>query len=246
MAIPRTRQEFKDYLLRALGAPILRINVTDEQVDDRIEEALSLYYDYHFDGSFKIYYKHQVTTEDRENKFIPIPDYIHGVVNIFDMGMNVTSTNSLFSLQYQLVQNEVYTLLGASMVPYYTTMSHLQLIEQLLVGKKPLRYNRHLNRLNIDMNWDTVVEGTYIIVEAYAVTDPELYPDVWNDRWLKEYCIALVKRQWGSNLSKFQGIQMAGGVTFNGAELYAQAEQDLQRLREELNVNAPVQSFLMG
>jgi hypothetical protein len=160
--------------------------------------------------------------------------------------MSNTSTNNLFSLQYQIVQQDAYTLLSQSLVPYYMTFTHLELINELLVGKKPIRFNRHENKVYVDMDWDVVLAGNFLIFDAYAIMDPEEYADVWNDRWLKEFSIALIKRQWGSNLSKFNGIQMAGGVTFNGAELYSQAEADITRLRTELARNAPILHDMIG
>jgi len=246
MPVPTNKQEFREYCLRALGHPILKIEVTEEQMDDRIEEALRIFYDYAFDGSKKIYYKHVVTAQDKTNGYVVLPEYINGVVSIFDMGFSNTSTNNLFSLQYQIVQQDAYTLLSQSLVPYYMTFTHLALIDELLVGKKPIRFNRHENKVHIDMDWSTILEGTFLIFDAYAIMDPEEYADVWNDRWLKEYSIALIKRQWGSNLSKFQGIQMAGGVTFNGAEIYSQAETDITRLRDELSRNAPILHDMIG
>lgn len=246
MPVPTNKEEFREYCLRALGHPILRIEVTEEQMDDRIEEALRIFYDYHFDGSRKLYYKHEITQEDKDNGYIVIPEYINGVVGVFDSGIGNTSTNNLFSLQYQIVQQDAYTLLSQSLIPYYMTFSHLELINQLLVGKKPIRFNRHENKVYIDQDWNAVPVGTFIILDAYAIMDPEEYADVWNDRWLKEFAVALIKRQWGSNLSKFQGIQMAGGVTFNGAEIRAEAEAEITRLREELTRNAPILHDMIG
>jgi hypothetical protein len=246
MSKPTNREEFREYILRALGHPLLKINVTEEQIDDRIEEALRIYYDYHFDGSEKVYYKHQITQEDINNKYIVMPDNINGVVNIFDSGMAMSSQGNMFNIRYQIALNDLYTLTSQSMLPYYMAFSHVQLLEQMLVGKKPIRYNRHTNKLYVDMSWENVNPGEFLLVEAYEVIDPELYTDAWNDRWLKEYCTALVKRQWGMNTSKYQGITMAGGVTFNGEFLYNEGKADEQRLREELERNAPVLGDLMG
>ena len=246
MARPTTRQEFKDFILRKLGYPLLKINVTDDQVEDRIDDALQLYRDYHYDGQYRIYYRHTVTQQDKENGYIELPEYIQGVTNIFDMGMVMTSTNNIFSLKYQLVQHDVYTLLSQSMVPYYITFQHIGLIDELLVGKKPLRYNRHINKCHIDMDWNAIAEGQIIILDCYAYTDPEEFPDVWSDLWLQRYAAALVKQQWGSNLSKFQGIQMAGGITFSGAEIKADADNEVQALREELDRNSPILIDFIG
>lgn len=246
MAKPTTRQEFKDFILRKLGHPMLKINVTEDQLEDRVDDALQLYRDYHYDGQYRLYYKHVVTSTDKQNEYIELPEYIQGVTNIFDMGLVMTSTNNIFSLKYQLVQHDVHSLLSQSMVPYYATFQHLSLIDELLVGKKPIRYNRHINKLHIDMDWNTIQEGQIIMVDCYAYTDPAEFPNVWSDLWLQKYTAALVKQQWGSNMSKFQGIQMAGGVTFSGAEIESKAEQELIALREELDRNSPILIDFMG
>lgn len=245
-ARPATKEQFKDFILRALGEPLIKVNVTDEQIFDRIEEGLRLYYDYHFDGSFKVYYKKQLTQADIDNRYITIPENIMGAVRIFNVGTTVSSANNLFGLRYQIMLNDLYTLTSQSMVPYYTSFSHLQMIEQLLVGEQPIRYNRHMNKLYVDMDWNLVKPDQYMIVEAYEVMDPETYQDVWNDRWLKEYITALVKKQWGQNLSKFQGIQMAGGVTYNGDAMKQEADGEIQRLREELERNSPILMDFLG
>jgi hypothetical protein len=233
MAVPSTRSQFKEYCLRALGKPVIEINVDDDQVEDRIDEALKYYYDYHFDGSEKIYYKHQITDADKVNKYIILPENIIGAVNLFDLG-SALGTNNLFNIRYQIALNDLYTLTSVSMVPYYMAMQHVQFLEYMLVGKQPLRYNRHTNKLHIDMDWDRVSVGNYIIVEAYEVINPDTYTDAWGDRWLARYCTQLIKKQWGTNLKKFEGMQMPGGLKFNGQMIYNEAEEELMRLEKEM------------
>jgi hypothetical protein len=233
MANPTTRAEFKENCLRRLGKPVIEINVDDDQVDDRINEALSYYWDYHFDGSEKVYYKQIVTQTDIDNKYITIPENIIGVVKIFDLG-SALGVNNLFNIRYQIALNDLYTLTSVSMVPYYMAMQHVQFLEQLLVGQQPLRYNRHINRLNIDMDWDRVGVGNYIVVEAYQVVDPDVYVDVWKDRWLLRYAACLIKQQWGTNLKKFEGMKMPGGLTFNGQTIYNEATQERAELEKEM------------
>lgn len=233
MANPTTRAEFKENCLRRLGKPVIEINVDDDQVDDRINEALSYYWDYHFDGSEKVYYKYQVTQTDKTNKYITMPENIIGVVKIFDLG-SALGINNLFNIRYQIALNDLYTLTSVSMVPYYMAMQHVQFLEQLLVGQQPLRYNRHINRLYIDMDWDRVDVGQYIIVEAYQVVDPDVYVDVWKDRWLLRYTACLIKQQWGTNLKKFEGMKMPGGLTFNGQAIYNEATQEREELEKEM------------
>lgn len=233
MALPTNRNEFKEYCLRKLGKPVLQINVTDEQVDDRVDEALKYYWDYHFDGSEKIYYKHQVTDTDKTNKYITLPDNIIGAVNIFPVGAAL-NTNNLFNIRYQIALNDLYTLTSISMVPYYMALTHIQLLEQLLVGQQPLRYNRHTNKLYLDMDWDRFDSGNYLIVEAYEVINPDVYTDAWSDRWLARYATELIKKQWGGNIKKFGGMQMAGGITFNGQQIYNEAHDEIEKLEAEM------------
>ncbi|CAB5221179.1 hypothetical protein UFOVP245_90 [uncultured Caudovirales phage] len=228
-----SREEFKEYCLRKLGKPVIEINVDDDQVEDRVDEALSYYWDYHFDGTEKIYYKHLITDADIANKYITLPQNIIGAVNIFDVGEYI-SVNNIFNIRYQIALNDLYTLTYQSMVPYYMAFQQIQLLEQLLVGKQPIRYNRNVNKLYVDMNWDKVSAGYYLIVEAYQIVDPNEYSDVWNDRWLKRYATALIKKQWGSNLTKFNGMQLPGGVTFNGEKIYNDAHDEVDKLETEM------------
>lgn len=245
MAIPTTRAQFKEYCLRTLGKPVIEINVDDDQVEDRIDEALKYYADYHFDGSEKIYYKYLVTDQDKANKYITMPENILGVVNIFDVG-GTLNTNNLFNIRYQIALNDLYTLTSVSMVPYYMAMQHIQFLEYMLVGKQPLRYNRHMNRLYIDMDWDKIDTANYLIVEAYQVVDPATYSDVWGDRWLARYCTQLIKKQWGNNIKKYNGMQMPGGLRFNGQQIYDEALDELTKLEREMIISysLPVTDFL--
>ena len=234
MAVPTTRDAFKEYCLRKLGKPVIEINVDDDQVEDRIDEALKYYWDYHFDGTEKIYYKHQVTQTDKDNKYITLPENVLGAVNVFAIGDPAMTSNDIFNIQYQIALNDLYTLTSVSMVPYYMVMEHLSLITELLVGKQPLRFNRHTNKLHIDMDWGKPDIGTYLLVEAYQVVDPNTYTDAWGDRWLQNYTTTLIKRQWGSNLTKFSGMQLPGGVQFNGEKIYDDATVELQKMEDEM------------
>ena len=246
MAIPTSRSEFKEYCLRALGKPVISINVDDDQVEDRIDEALKYYGDYHFDATEKIYYKHQVTSTDITNKYIRLPENIIGAVNLFSIGDPSVRSDDLFNIRYQIALNDLYTLTSVSLVPYYMVMQHLSVIQELLVGKQPIRFSRHRNLLHIDMDWNTITAGEYFIVECYQVIDPEVYTDVWGDRWLARYATQLVKRQWGNNLKKFGGMQMPGGVTFNGQQIYDEADAEIKKMEEEmiLNYSLPVMDMI--
>ena len=234
MAKPTTREDFKEYCLRKLGKPVLEINVADEQVEDRIDEALAYYHDYHFDGTQKVYLAHSVTAEDKTNKYITIPEAVIGIINIFDIGDSY-STNNLFNIRYQIALNDLFAFNYGPFAPYYMALQNVALAEELFVGRQSLRYNRHVNRLYIDMDWEAkVVTGEYIIVEAYQKVDPDTYSDVWGDRWLQRYATALIKKQWGDNLKKFEGLQMPGGLTFNGQKIWDEATDELTTLEAEM------------
>jgi len=233
MAQPTTREEFKEWCLRKLGKPVIEINVDQDQAHDRIDEALSYYWDYHFDGAEKIFFKHQITQDDIDNGWITIPENIIGIVNLFDIGDSL-STNNMFNIRYQFALNEIYDLSNYSMVNYYQAMQYIQFLEEMLVGKQPIRYNRHVNKLHIDMDWKKVNVGHYVIAECYKYVDPTIYADVWKDRWLQNYATAKIKYQWGSNLTKFEGMQLPGGVTFNGTKIMDDALQEIQTLEQDM------------
>lgn len=233
MAQPTTRNEFKEWCLRKLGKPVIEINVDQDQVDDRVDEALSYYWDYHFDGTERTFFKHQVTQDNITDGYITVPENIIGVVNLFDIGDSL-STNNLFNIRYQFALNEIYDLSNYNLSNYYLAMQHIQFLEEILVGKQPLRYNRNVNKLHIDMDWGKVDVGNYIIAEAYQVVDPSTYADVWKDRWLQNYATAKIKYQWGSNLTKFEGMQLPGGVQFNGMQILQDSQQEIERLEQDM------------
>ena len=233
MSRPNTKTTFKEHCLRRLGKPVIEINVDEDQVDDRVDEALDYYADYHFDAFEVTYYKHQVNQTDKDNGYITIPENIIGVVDIFDIG-DATSTNNLFNVRYQIALNDLYDLSRYELVPFYMNFQNIRFIEEILVGKQRIRYNRHMNRLHVDMGWDRFDAGNYIVCKAYRVIDPDTYTDVWKDRWLLRYASALIKLQWGSNLIKFEGMQLPGGVQFNGQKLYDDAFAERQQLEEEM------------
>jgi hypothetical protein len=233
MAVPNSKDTLKEYCLRKLGKPVIEINIDDDQMDDRIDEALMFYQDYHFDGVQDMFLKHEITATDISNEYITIANDYIGIVDIFDIG-DSTSTNNLFNVRYQIALNDMYDLSRMDLVPYFMNMMNLRHIEEMLVGKQPIRYNRHQNILHIDMDWAKVSVGDYMIAEVYKVIDPETYTDVYGDRWLLRYVTALVKIQWGSNLSKFVGMQLPGGVQFNGEQILQQGIEEKNHLEEEM------------
>lgn len=237
MAVPASRSEFREYCLRSLGKPVIEINVDDDQVEDRIDQALKYYWDYHFDGTERIYYKHAITDSDKANQYITLPDNIIGAVRIFAIGDPAVSGGDLFNIRYQIALNDLYTLTSVSMVPYFMVMEHLALITELLVGQQPIRYNRHRNRLHVDMDWNKMETGSFLLVEAYQIVDPDTFTDVWGDRWLYMYATALIKKQWGNNLKKFGNMQLPGGIVFNGQQVYEEADAEIKELERDMVTN---------
>jgi hypothetical protein len=232
MAQPTDRTTFKNFCLRALGAPVIKVDVDDDQLDDRIDEALQWFFDYHWDGAFKTYFKYQITQTDQTNGYITLPSNIIGAVEIFDMG-DALNVNNLFNIRYQIALNDLYTLTSVSMVPYYMALTHIQFLEQMLVGKQPIRYNRYNNnQFYLDMSWDMVPPGTFIIVSCYAAMNPDTFSGAWTDLWLQRYATALIKRQWGTNLKKYSGQQLQGGLVLNGQIIFDEAVQEIKDIHQ--------------
>lgn len=235
MATPTSRQSLKDFALRQLGAPVIDINVDDSQLEDRLDDALQFFYDFHTDGYEKVYLSHAVTAEDKTNGYLDISninDSVTQVVRIFPLSVNTTN---IFDLRYQLALNDFYGLRsGGTMTQYTITQQHISLLQQLLDPEFQFDFTRSTMRLHIHTDWDDINVGDFIVFEAYAIIDPETFTKVYNERHLKKYVTALFKKQWGQNLSKFTGIQLPGGVEFNGNEIYSDALQEIEKLEEQM------------
>ena len=304
MAAPSTRTEFKDYCLRRLGFPVIQINVDDDQVDDRIDDALQFFHDYHFDGVEKIYMKHRITQDDINRKFIYCPDPVIFVTKIFPFDDSNSSIN-MFDLRYQLRLHDLYDFTSVSYVSYEITMQHITTLNMLFSGYPQHRFNRHQNKIFLDIDWSRdATLGEYVVIECYRKLAPDTViltgtvtatntsnvmtgtgttfdqqilegdiitvggqdvqvnriisptqaylttnlttsvtnatatktgvSDVWNDRFLKQYATALIKYQWGTNLSKFAGVQMPGGVTLDGPRIMAEAQVEIDKIETEM------------
>ena len=242
-----TRSKFKEYCLRRLGFPVIEINVDDDQVEDRIDDALQYWQDYHFDGLQKIYFIKRIDQTDINNRYLNLAEArdsannlseITGVTRIFPM-YDSQATITMFDLRYQLRLNELYDFTSASYINYTMTMQHLRMLEQLFTGEVPIRYQRHMQKLFIDWAWGSsqVPVGQVVIIECYGVINPDAYGRVWNDRWLKEYATALIKRSWGNNLKKFAGVQLPGGVILNGDKIYNEAVDEIKLLEADMEKN---------
>jgi hypothetical protein len=321
MAIPATRAQFIDYCKRNNGWPVIDINVDDDQVEDRVDEALEFYQDYHYDGSEKTYLKHRITQQDRDRKYILIPNRIIGVTAVMPFDDSAASVN-MFDLRYQLRLHDLYDFTSVSYVPYTITMQHLRTMQILFSGTPQFRFHRHRNRLNLDIDWEAVAQlGSYVVMECYATMNPDridfegtvnttagsntitstgatldsaffrgdeiviantagdiattvdflanattmnvlttmvstetglsVYQvgntDVWNDRWLKKYGSALIKKQFGTNLKKFGNVQMPGGIVLNGQIIFDEAIREIKELEEEMfKLNILPNDFYIG
>ena len=260
MAIPATKATLKSYCLRSLGFGVIDINVSDDQVDDRIDEALQFFAEYHYDGIERVYLKHQITQADIDRAvtdntttatdtvdstvtanwldgagYIPTPDAVISVVQVFPF--TDSSTANMFDLRYQLRLNDLYDFSSTSIMEYQMTLQHLDYLEHILVGEVPIRFSQHQQRLYLDMDWNNDIKvDEFIIIECYRKLDPATFTDIFNDMYLKRYATALIKRQWGANLSKFNGVSMLGGVTMNGETIYSQAQEELEKLEEQIQL----------
>ena len=295
MAKPNTRATFKEYCLRSLGKPVIDINVDEDQIEDRIDEAVQYFCQYHTDGVERMYLKYKVTADDkvrlRKNKefnviekgtyadnielesgtntvlegdgdlikedgtplhtedstivettyeetqnYLVIPDAVISVINMFPLSDRANL--NMFDVRYQLRLNDLYDFSSTSIVHYEMTMRHLDFLDHILVGEKPIRFNALSNRLYIDMDWQEDIDADeYLIIECYRQLDPAQHTNMFNDIYLKRYTTALIKKQWGQNLSKFNGTAMLGGVTLNGPELFSSAVNEVQKLEEEIRLN---------
>jgi hypothetical protein len=305
MAGPTTRREFRDYCLRRLGWPVIQINVDDDQIEDRIDDALQFFHDYHFDGCEKMYMKHKITQQDIDRRWIYCPDAVISVTGVLPFDDSNASVN-MFDLRYQLRLHDLYDFTSVSYVSYEITMQHIRTLNMLFSGTPQVRFNRHQNKLMLDVDWGRDLDlGKYIVIECYRKLDPNeitltgtltgttssntitgsstvFYQqviegdiislsdgqsvqidkinspteitivgslsqnisgasmtkagvsDVWDDRFLKQYATAKIKYQWGTNLSKFAGVQMPGGITLDGPRIMQEAQVEIDKIEEEM------------
>ena len=324
MAALSSRQDLIDYCLRRLGFPVIEINVDEDQISDRIDDALQFWYEYHFDGRQKTFISHKITgdtvnlasaltgnyivgetltgltsgattvikeieslnrfiTEDTKgtfvasenvrgsisnysaalhattfftagdmsNKYISIGNGVLFITRMFNFGGAATSTTKdgqLFDLMYQFRQNDLYNLLGSDMIYYTAVQTHLSTLEQLLVNQRQIRFNRKMNRVYIDTDWDlTFNPGDYVVLESYSIVDPTEFSEVYDDMFLKKYATAIIKRQWGENMKKFGGILLPGGVTLNGDKIYEEAIVEIEKIEQDMQLKYELPpTFMIG
>jgi hypothetical protein len=252
----QNRTDFTNYCLRRLGAPVIEINVDPDQVQDRIDDALQYWQDYHYDGIQKCYWIKQIDSTDIANQYLDCSNAVDsnnnsvqiiGISRIFPYTDSQANVN-MFDLRYQLRLNELYDFTSASYVNFTLTQQHLRSLELMFTGEIPIRFNRHMQRLYIDQAWgnEEAPAGEIIVAEAYAIINPDEYNKVWDDRWLKLYATALIKKQWGNNLAKFSGLQLPGGVKLDGQKIQEDADAEIKYLQEQMQTEygAPLEWFM--
>ena len=269
MAQPASRSEFKNYCLRQLGAPVLEINVADEQIDDIIDDSLQYFHERHFDGVLRTYLKYQVTQDDidrgkgpgqsgvtgittttatatidgasmqfdweENSNYLQVPPSVIGIEKVFHFDGSQSMSSGMFSIKYQLFLNDIYFWGAMEMLTYNMTRTYLADLEFALTTQKQFRFNQRMDRLYLDISWGELTAGDYLVIDCFRTLDPNDYTRVWNDSFLKKYATALMKRQWGQNLLKFQGVKLPGGVELNGRQIYDDAMNDLTLIREQMS-----------
>ena len=273
MATPSSRSELADYCKRQLGAPVLEINIADEQVEDIMDDAIQFFQERHFDGVSQSFLKYKISQDDidrglanmrgtsgdkttgittetatteivgvsttftfyENSNYLQVPPEIIGVTKIFHYDGANTITNNMFSVKYQLFLNDIYFWGATELLTYAMTKTYLEDINFLLTTQKQIRFNQRMDRLYLDIDWDGVTVGDYFVIDCFRALNPADYAQVYNDSFLKKYTVALMKRQWGQNLLKFQGVKLPGGVELNGRQIYDDAEKDLEIIREQMS-----------
>ena len=239
-----SRTLLKDYCLRRLGHPVIEINVDDEQCDDRVNDALEFFAEYHFDGVEKVFLKHAVTQTDIDNGWIPMSDPtdpVGGPVISVRRVLPIANFNAFqtgfFNEEFQLRLNDLNTFSGSSMINWQMSLQNFSMVDHLFTVQPTVLFNRKQDKLYVETDWaKKFTVGDWLIIEAYRVLDPTQYPEIYNDIFLKKYCTALIKRQWGENLKKFEGVQLPGGVTLNGRAIYDEAVEEIRKIEEEMNL----------
>ena len=253
MAEPTSRQELIEYCLRRLGKPVVEINVDDDQLQDRADDAFQYFAEYHYDGVELVYLKHQLTADDITNGYIDLTsdggiDASNLIVSVSRIFSIPGRTINMFDIRYQLALNDLYTIGRLDLIHYTMYQQYMNLVQDILQPDKRIRYHPVTNRLHIDTDMDeNFSSGDYIVIEAYRILDPATYTEIFKQRLLKDYLTASIKKQWGQNLIKFEGVQLPGGVSINGRALYDDAVQELEKIQEEAELRFELPpDFIVG
>ena len=266
MAKPSSRQELIDYCLRRLGAPVLEINVADDQIDDLVDDTIQYFNERHYDGVEKMYLKYKRTDDDisrgrakgtdgvgivtttatstgiaattfnfyENSNFIQVPDSVIGIERIFKFDTSSIS-GGMFSIKYQLFLNDLYYFNSVELLQYAMVKSYLEDIDFLLTTDKQIRFNKRQDRLYLDIDWGSQSAGDFMVIECYRALDPSSFSQIYNDSFVKKYLTAQIKRQWGQNLIKFNGVKLPGGIELNGRQLYEDAERELDDIKQRMS-----------
>ena len=268
MAQPSTRQELIDYCLRKLGAPVLEINVAEEQVEDLVDDAIQLFNERHFDGVYQTYLKYEITQQDidrgrakgisgvgvastsvttnivgtattfnyyENSNYLQVPSHVVGINKVFQFEGSNSIASGMFSIKYQLFLNDIYYWGSTELLTYSMVKTYLEDINFLLTTQKQIRFNKRQDRLYMDIDWSSLTVGQYLVIDCYRMMNPNDYSKVWNDSFLKPYLTSLIKRQWGQNLIKFQGVKLPGGIELNGRQLYDDAQREIEAIIEKMS-----------
>lgn len=236
MALPESRTEFAQYCLRKIGAGAIEINVTEDQINDRLEEALHYFKWHHYNGSEAVYLPFEVDATMKTNKYLDLDDPLLGEVigatRVFRLGY---SSTSLLTVDFAIATDALYMALrGDGLLTYAMLQSYRSLIQEMTSGTKLIRHNVHQKRVYIDMDWDSIEVGSFIILEAYRALDFQTFPAAYGDPWLLEYTANLIKLQWGENLGKYAQVQLPGGIVLNGAEIRQQAAEAIKEMEDNV------------
>jgi hypothetical protein len=263
MAKPSTRQELVDYCKRQLGAPVLQINIADEQVDDIIDTTIQFYQEWHYDGVERMYLKHLITAEDvtrftesdeltstadpdgatweNRKNFIEVPDHVIGISKVFGVSSNWIR-NDLFGLSNQYFLMDVFSFSSGfafgnfDMTNYYMIRQYFETMD-MIVNTGALveyRFNKRQDRLYLDIDVARIQEGNYLLIYCHRALNPEEWTQVYNDSFVKRYATALMKRQWGQNLIKYNNVQLPGGITLNGRQIWEDGENEVNQLEADM------------
>ena len=232
-----TRPQLIDYCKRRLGHPVTELNLDDDQVSDRIDDAIEFFQEYHFDGVEKVFLKHTITEQNITDEWIPIADAVISVIRVLPIPNFNAFQTGFFNEEYQLRLQDLANFTGSSLINWAMSMTNFSLVDHLFSIQPTMMYNRKQDKLYLETEWaNKFIEGSILVIEAYRVLDPATYPQVYNDMFLKKYATALLKQQWGSNLKKFTGVTLPGGVTLDGQTIFTEATEEITKIEEEMNM----------
>jgi hypothetical protein len=173
-------------------------------------------------------------TYTENSNYLQVPPNIIGVNKIFKFDGSNTITHNMFSVKYQLFLNDIYYWGTTELLSYAMVKTYLEDLDFLLNPQKQIRFNKRQDRLYLDIDWGSVGVGNYLIIDCFSTLDPNDYSRIWNDSFLKPYLTSLIKRQWGQNLIKFQGVKLPGGIELNGRQIYDDAQKELDTIIEKM------------